>query len=191
MDPVFFATSTELGEWFERHHATESELILGYWKKGAGKPTVKHSEAVEQALRFGWIDSIGRRIDEERWSVRFSPRRPGSVWSKVNVTKVAELTERGLMHPAGIAAFEGRKPDRVAIYAYEQPESAELDAGQVARMQTVPEAWAWYSAQSPWYRKATAHWISTAKRPETRERRLAQLITDSAAGRAIPPLTRR
>jgi uncharacterized protein YdeI (YjbR/CyaY-like superfamily) len=191
MDPVFFATPAELREWFEQRHDTEPELIVGYWKKSTGKPTVKHSEAVEQALCFGWIDSVGHRIDDERWSVRFTPRRPGSVWSKVNVAAVADLTGRGLMHPAGTRAFEQRKPDRVATYAYEQAEEAELDAEQTARMQAVPEAWAWYSAQSPWYRKATAHWIATAKRPETRERRLTQLITESAAGRAVPPLTRR
>jgi uncharacterized protein YdeI (YjbR/CyaY-like superfamily) len=188
---VFFATAAELREWFESHHATEPELALGYHKKAAGRPSVKHSEAVEQALCFGWIDGIGRRIDDERWQVRFTPRRPGSVWSKVNVATVAELTERGLMHPAGLAAFEGRKSDRVAIYAYEQPENVELDAEQVARLQAVPEAWAWYSAQSPWYRKATAHWIISAKRLQTRERRLTQLISESAAGRPVPPLTRR
>jgi uncharacterized protein YdeI (YjbR/CyaY-like superfamily) len=191
MEPVFFATVAELREWFERNHETEPELQLGYYKKAAGRPTVKHSEAVDQALCFGWIDSIGRRIDDERYQVRFSPRRPGSVWSKVNVEKAAHLTARGLMHPAGLKAFEERRPDRVAAYSYEQAGGVELDAGQIARMQATPSAWEWYSTQSPWYRKATAHWVSSAKRPETRERRLAQLIAESAAGRPVPPLTRR
>lgn len=191
MDPVFFATAAELRDWFERHHASEPEVLVGYYKRSTGKRCVKHSEAVEQALCFGWIDGIGHRIDDERWQVRFTPRRPGSVWSKVNVATVAQLTERGLMHPAGIEAFQARKSDRVAMYAYDPPGTVELDADQIARLQAVPEAWAWYSAQSPWYRTATAHWVASAKRPQTRERRLAELIRESAAGRPVPPLTRR
>src|SRR3954447_22819762 len=124
MEPVFFATVAELREWFERNHETEPELQLGYYKKAAGKPTVKHSEAVDQALCFGWIDSVGRRIDDQRYQVRFTPRRKGSVWSTINVAKIAELTERGLMHPAGVRAFAERTRDRVAVYSYEQPEDA-------------------------------------------------------------------
>lgn len=191
MDPVFFATAAELRAWFERHHEDAPELLVGYYKKAAGKPSVKHSEAVEQALCFGWIDGVGRRIDDERYQVRFTPRRTGSVWSKVNVAKVAELTERGLMQPAGVRAFESRRPDRVATYSYEQPTGAELDEEQTARLQAVPAAWEWYSAQASSYRRAAAHWVISAKRAETRERRLAQLIADSAAGRPVPPLTRR
>jgi uncharacterized protein YdeI (YjbR/CyaY-like superfamily) len=191
MDPVFFATEAELRAWFERHHEDAPELLVGYYKKAAGRPGIKHSEAVEQALCFGWIDGVGQRIDDERYQVRFTPRRTGSVWSKVNVAKVAELTERGLMHPAGLLAFESRRPDRVATYSYEQPTGAELDEEQTARLQAVPAAWEWYSAQASSYRRAAAHWVISAKRAETRERRLAQLIADSAAGRPVPPLTRR
>jgi uncharacterized protein YdeI (YjbR/CyaY-like superfamily) len=191
MEPVFFATPGELRAWFESHHETEPELQLGYYKTSAGKTGVKHSEAVEQALCFGWIDSVGRRIDDERYQVRFTPRRQGSVWSKVNIDKVAELTARGLMRPAGVRAFEQRRPDRVATYSYEQPEGVELDDDQVARLKAAPGAWEWYAKQASSYRKAAAHWVTSAKRTETRERRLAQLITDSAAGRPVPPLTRR
>ena len=191
MDPVFFTTPAELRAWFEEHHEDSPELLIGYYKKAAGKVSISHGDAVEQALCFGWIDSAGRRIDDQRYQVRFTPRRAGSVWSKVNVAKVAELTERGLMRPAGIKAFEARRPDRVSIYSYEQPEGAELDAEQVARFQAEPAAWEWYSRQSPSYRRASAHWVISSKRSETRERRLAQLIADSAAGRPIAPLTRR
>jgi uncharacterized protein YdeI (YjbR/CyaY-like superfamily) len=191
MDPVFFATPDELHAWFEQHSGNTTELLVGYYKKGAGRSGIRHSEAVEQALCFGWIDGVGRRIDDERYQVRFTPRRKGSVWSAVNVAKVTELTERGLMHPAGLHAFESRRPDRVATYSYEQPEGAELDEQQLARLRAEPAAWDWFSKQASSYRRSAAHWVISAKRPETRERRLAQLIADSAAGRPVPPLTRR
>ncbi|MEV4637500.1 YdeI/OmpD-associated family protein [Actinoplanes sp. NPDC049548] len=191
MEPVFFASEAELRAWFEQHHADATELFVGYYKKHTGRPTVKHTEAIAQALCFGWIDSIGRRIDEDRYQVRFTPRRKGSVWSSVNVAKVAELTEAGLMHPAGLQAFETRKPGKVAAYSYEQPADAVLDEQQKARFRGEEEAWRWFSAQSASYRRAAVHWVVSAKRAETRERRFAQLLADSAAGRTVPPLTRR
>ena len=188
---MFFATPAELRAWFEANHETEPELFVGYFKKHTGKTGVTHPEAIEQALCFGWIDSIGRRIDDERHQVRFTPRRKGSVWSAINVAAVARLTEQGLMHPAGLRAFEERKPDRVAVYSYEQPADAELDDEQLSRLKADEKAWSWYSGQSPSYRRAAAHWVVSAKRADTRERRLAQLITDSAAGRRVPPLVQR
>lgn len=191
MEPMFFATTAELRAWFEQNHEDAPELLVGYYKKGAGRQGIKHGEAVEQALCFGWIDSVGRRIDDERYQVRFTPRRKGSVWSAVNVAKVAELTDLGLMHPTGLRAFDSRRPDRVATYSYEQPAAAQLDEEQTARLQAEPAAWEWFSAQAASYRRAAAHWVVSAKRAETRERRLAQLIADSAAGRPVPPLTRR
>jgi uncharacterized protein YdeI (YjbR/CyaY-like superfamily) len=191
MEPVFFADAAELREWFEKHHADAPELFVGYYKKHTGKPTVQHYEAIEQALCFGWIDSIGRRIDDERHQVRFTPRRKGSVWSVINIAKIAELTAAGQMHPAGLLAFETRKPERVAVYSYEQPEDAVLDEQQTARFQGEEAAWEWFSAQPASYRRAAVHWVVSAKRTDTRERRLAQLITDSAGGRTVPPLTRR
>ncbi|HEU4347479.1 MAG TPA: YdeI/OmpD-associated family protein [Actinoplanes sp.] len=190
-DPVFFATTDELRAWYERNHATAPELLVGYWKKHTGKPGVSHTEAIEQALCFGWIDSIGRRIDEDRYQVRFTPRRKGSVWSAVNVASVARLTEQGLMRPAGIQAFELRRPDRVATYSYEQPEDAQLDDEQTALLKSDETAWDWFSAQPASYRKAAVHWVVSGKRAETRQRRLRQLIADSAAGRRVPPLTPR
>jgi len=191
MDPVFFADATELRSWFVEHHADAPELLVGYFKKHTGKPTVRHTEAIEQALCFGWIDGIGRRIDDDRYQVRFTPRRKGSVWSAVNVAKIAELTAAGLMQPAGLHAFESRKPERVAAYSYEQPADAVLDEQQTARFQSEEAAWTWFSAQPASYRRAAVHWVVSAKREDTRHRRLAQLITDSAAGHPVPPLTRR
>ena len=190
-EPLFFPDAAALRAWFEEHHETAPELFLGYWKKGTGVSTVTHVEAIEQALCFGWIDSIGRRIDEQRYQVRFTPRRRGSVWSTVNVAKVAELTERGLMRPAGLRAFEQRRPERVAAYSYEQPADARLDDAQTARLQANPVAWQWFQAQSPSYQRAATHWVVSAKRADTRERRLGLLIDESAAGRRVPPLTSR
>ena len=191
MEPVFFADAAELRAWFQAHHADAPELLVGYYKKHTGKPTVRHTEAIDQALCFGWIDSVGRRIDDGRYQVRFTPRRKGSVWSAVNVAKIAELTAAGLMHPAGTQAFETRKPERVAVYSYEQPADAVLDEAQTARFESEEAAWQWFSAQSASYRRAAVHWVVSAKREDTRERRLTQLITDSASGRTVPPLTRR
>ncbi len=191
MDPLFFATADDLRAWFAEHHESAPELFLGYWKKGTGKPTVTHTEAIEQALCFGWIDSIGRRIDDERYQVRFTPRRKGSVWSAVNVATIARLTEQGQMYPAGLRAFEERRPDRVATYSYEQPADAVLEPAQEERLKADPLAWEWFCTQSPSYRRAAVHWVTSAKRPDTRERRLVQLIKDSAAGQRVPPLVQR
>ena len=191
MDVQFFDTAAGLRSWFEANHETAPEIFVGYWKKGTGHTGVTHPEAIEQALCFGWIDSIGRRIDDKSHQVRFTPRRRASVWSAVNVAKIAELTERGLMYPAGMKAFEARKPDQTAVYSYEQPDGVELDAAQTTQFQANKTAWEWYEAQSASYRKGAVHWVTSAKRADARERRLAQLIGDSAAGRRVPPLAPR
>jgi len=188
MDAQFFPTAADLRAWFEQHHDTAPELFVGYWKKGTNQPGVSHAEAIEQALCFGWIDSIARRIDEQRYQVRFTPRRKGSGWSAVNIAKIAELTERGLMHADGVRAFGQRRPDRVGVYSYEQPEAARFDEEQTALLRADPAAFDWFSRQTPAYRRSATHWVVTAKRPETRRRRLDQLIADSAAGRKVPPL---
>jgi uncharacterized protein YdeI (YjbR/CyaY-like superfamily) len=190
VDAEFFDTSDDLRAWFEQHHEATPELFVGYWKKGSGRTGVTHPQAIEQALCFGWIDSVSRRIDDASYRVRFTPRRRGSVWSEVNVAKIAELTERGLMHPAGLRAFESRKIDAPPAYSYEQG-GAQLEPEQIVRFQGDPAAWEWFAKQSAYYRRAAGHWVVSAKRPETRERRLAQLIADSAAGRRVPPLVSR
>ena len=191
VDALFFDTAADLRAWFEANHDSAPELFVGYWKKGSGRTGVSHPEAIEQALCFGWIDSVSRSLDERSYRVRFTPRRKGSVWSAVNIAKIAELTERGLMQPAGLRVFEERKPDRVAVYSYEQPADAVLADEQAARFQAEPAAWEWFSAQAPSYRRAAVHWVVSAKRPDTRERRLNQLITASASGQKVPPLVPR
>jgi uncharacterized protein YdeI (YjbR/CyaY-like superfamily) len=184
-EPIFFASPEEWRAWLEEHHATETEVWMGLWKKHTGRPTVAWSDAVDQALCFGWIDTLVRRIDDERHMQRFVPRKPGSNWSKINVEKIARLTEAGLMRPAGIAAWEARREDRTGVYSFERDEAPVFDGDQEARFRADAPAWEWFSAQPPGYRRIATHWVLSAKRPETRHKRLATLIEDSHHGLRI------
>jgi uncharacterized protein YdeI (YjbR/CyaY-like superfamily) len=159
-------------------------------KKHTGKRAMSWSEAVDQALCFGWIDGRANAIDADSYMQRFTPRRPGSNWSKINIAKVAKLEEAGLMRPAGRKAFEARTEARSGVYSFEQDEDPALTDEFEARLRANTEAWAYWDARPPWYRRAAAHWVMSAKREETRERRLAQLIEDSANGEHIKPLRR-
>jgi uncharacterized protein YdeI (YjbR/CyaY-like superfamily) len=190
MEPTFFATPDAFRAWLEEHHDTEAELSVGFWKRGSGRPSITWPEAVDQALCFGWIDGVRRRRDDDSYTIRFTPRRRRSTWSAVNVARVAELEAAGLMHPAGLEAFARRSDDRTAIYAYEQRRAAELGEDYEAELRADRDAWGFFQAQPPWYRRAAAQWVTSAKREETRRRRLAQLVADSAQGRTVPPLTR-
>ena len=186
MEPIFFATPQEWRAWLEEHHDTETEVLVGFYKKATGRPSITWPEAVDQALCFGWIDGVRRRIDDETYAIRFTPRRPTSKWSAVNARRMQELEEAGLVHPAGRVAFERR---RAADYSYEREEAARLAPGQERRFRGSAAAWTYFESRPPWYRRAATHWVTSAKRPETRERRLSQLIEDSAAGRTVAPLT--
>jgi uncharacterized protein YdeI (YjbR/CyaY-like superfamily) len=186
--PIFFGSPREFYDWLDRHHATEDEVYVGYWKKHTGKPSLTWSEAVDQALCFGWIDGRLNRIDDERHMQRFTPRRPKSNWSKVNIEKVAKLTEAGLMRPAGIKAFEERTPDRSGVYSFEQRHKLKLPPEYEERLRADAAAWEYWKAAPPGYRKTATFWVVSAKKEETRERRLAQLVAHSAAGRKVPPL---
>ena len=190
-EPIFFDSPEAFRAWLEENHASAGEVSVGYWKKGTGRPSLTWSEAVDQALCFGWIDSRADSIDSERYRQRFTPRRPGSNWSKVNIAKVERLEAEGLMRPAGRAAFEGRSEAKSGVYSFEQEDPAELPPEYEERVRQHPEAWAYWSARPPGYRRTATHWVMSAKREETRERRLAQLIESSAAGEHIPPLLRR
>jgi len=190
MEPMFFATPEAFRAWLEEHHASATELLVGFHKKGSGRPSITWPEAVDQALCFGWIDGVRRSIDDDSYSIRFTPRKPSSAWSAVNVARVEELTRQGLMRPAGVEAFARRSPERTGTYSYEQRAAAALDPEHERRFRAEAAAWAFFQAQPPWYRRAATWWVVSAKREETRERRLAQLIADSAAGRPIGPLTR-
>jgi uncharacterized protein YdeI (YjbR/CyaY-like superfamily) len=188
--PIFFTTGEEFRAWLEQHHADETELLVGFWKRGTGRPSLTWQESVDAALCFGWIDGVRRGIDAESYSIRFTPRQKRSTWSLANIKRVGELTAEGRMTPAGLAAFEARTGDRSGIYSHERRTAAALDAEQRARFEAEPEAWAWFQAQAPTYRRQATHWVISAKKPETRERRLAALIADSAVGRKVKPLRR-
>jgi uncharacterized protein YdeI (YjbR/CyaY-like superfamily) len=188
MEPTFFATPADFRAWLERHHESHSELIVGFHKRGSGRPSITWPEAVDQALCFGWIDGVRRRIDDTSYSIRFAPRKARSTWSAVNIKRMKELVEEGLVAPAGLAAFERRADDRTAIYSYEQRKAAKLEPDQERRLRADEGASAFFDAQPPSYRRAAIHWVTSAKKPETRERRLAQLIECSAAGEPVPPL---
>ncbi|MFY9587812.1 MAG: YdeI/OmpD-associated family protein [Actinomycetota bacterium] len=187
--PMFFATPARFRAWLRKNHKTADELVVGFYKKASGIPSITWPEAVDEALCFGWIDGVRRRIDEKSYSNRFTPRRKGSNWSAINVKRVEELTELGRVSPAGIKAFEAREDDRTAIYSYEQRTSAAFDADQEKRFRRSAKAWTFFQKQAPWYRRAATYWVVSAKRADTREKRLAALIRDSAAGRRVPPLT--
>jgi len=188
-EPIFFASPEEFYAWLEEHHETESEVYVGYYKKHTGRPSLTWSEAVDQALCFGWIDGRLNRIDEERHMQRFTPRRPKSNWSKVNIQKVAKLKEAGLMRPAGLRAFEARSDARSGVYSFEQRDQVKLTPEFERRLRADAAAWEHWQARPPSYRKAATFWVMSAKREETRDRRLGQLIECSAQGRPVPPLT--
>jgi uncharacterized protein YdeI (YjbR/CyaY-like superfamily) len=186
--PTFYATPDEWRAWLEEHHAGEREQWVGFHKRRSGRPSMTWPESVDQALCFGWIDGVRKRVDDESYKIRFTPRKRASRWSRVNVERVAELTEAGLMRPSGVAAFEARTEE--GTYSYEQREAAAFDADRERRLRGNAAAWAFFSAQPPWYRRTATHWVMSAKREETRDRRLSRLVEDSAAGRTIGPLTR-
>jgi len=186
-EPLFFETPAEFRAWLEDNHDACTEVIVGFYKKGSGKPSLTWPEAVDQALCFGWIDGVRRSHGDDAYTNRFTPRRKGSNWSAINIKRAGELTELGQMTPAGLKAFEARTE---AGYSYEQRAAAALDAEQEREFRANPAAWEWFQSRPPGYRRTAVYWVVSAKREETRRRRLATLIADSAAGRTIGPLTR-
>ena len=184
MNPIFFATPADFRAWLEANHAPADELLVGYYKVGTGRPSMTWPQSVDQALCYGWIDGIRRRIDDESYCIRFTPRRSGSNWSLVNVRRAMELSEQGLMTPAGLAAFEARDPAKTQAYSYESRPDA-LPADYEALFREDAAAWVYWEAQPAHYRRGTVQWVISAKREATRRKRLATLIEDSAAGRWI------
>lgn len=190
MRPRFFATPSDFRKWLERNHDKRTELYVGFHKKSSGKPSITWPEAVDQALCFGWIDGVRKAIDEVSYTIRFTPRKPRSNWSAVNVKKVEELSQLGLMHPAGFEAYERRSADRTAIYSYEQRKTAGLDADQKRQFRANKDAWSFFQEQPSSYRQTAIYWVVSAKKEETRQRRLAKLIEDSEGNRRIAQLAR-
>jgi uncharacterized protein YdeI (YjbR/CyaY-like superfamily) len=187
-EPIYFGSPSEFRAWLEEHHETETEVWVGYWKKATGKPSLVWSEAVDEALCFGWIDGVLRGVDDERHVQRFTPRKPASNWSAINIAKVERLRAEGRMRPAGEAAFARRRDDRSGVYSYEQRDSARLEPAEQARFEANAAAWEHFSSRPPSYRKPALWWVVSAKKPATRERRLATLIEQSAAGEPINQL---
>jgi uncharacterized protein YdeI (YjbR/CyaY-like superfamily) len=190
MKPRFFATPERWREWLAEHHETDAELWVGFHKVGSGRPSISWPEAVDQALCFGWIDGVRKRIDETSYMIRFTPRRRNSIWSAVNLRRVEELIRLGLMQPAGLAAHAARTAAKTGVYSFEQRKKATLPEAMRRRFEGNRAAWRFFQAQPPGYRRTATWWVISAKREETRERRLDTLIADCAKGRPIKPLER-
>jgi uncharacterized protein YdeI (YjbR/CyaY-like superfamily) len=188
--PQFFPTLAEWRAWLEKHHADTQELWVGFYKRDSGHPSMTWPESVDGALCFGWIDGVRYRIDEISYKIRFTPRKPRSTWSAINIRRVKELTEAGLMHLAGLAAFGKRDGDRSAIYSYEQRKAATLPPRYEKQFRQNAKAWTYFQSQPPWYRRTSAYWVISAKKDETKLKRLLTLIECSQQGKAIPSLNR-
>ena len=189
MKPTFFKTQPDFRRWFEKHHDTSKELLVGFYKKSSGRASITWPESVDEALCFGWIDGIRRSIDDISYTIRFTPRKPTSTWSVINIRRAQELIDQGLMRPGGLRAFQLRKENKSGIYSYEQ-RSEKLPEPYEKEIKRNKTAWAFFQAQSPWYRKTVGWWVVSAKKEETRLKRLATLIEDSANGRTIGPFKR-
>ncbi|PIF63555.1 YdeI family protein [Flavobacterium sp. 11] len=175
MTPTFFATQAAFREWLEKHHKKETELLVGFYKVSSGKPSMTWSQSVDQALCFGWIDGVRRSIDNESYSIRFTPRRSSSIWSAINIQKVEELTKAGLMTPEGQKAFDLRTENKSRIYSHEK-EPVALASNYESQFKMNSLAWDFFNTQAPSYKKVMIHWIMTAKQEKTRISRLEKTI---------------
>jgi uncharacterized protein YdeI (YjbR/CyaY-like superfamily) len=190
LKPQFFPSPSAWRAWLEEHYAGAQELWVGLYKRDSGRPSITWPEAVDGALCFGWIDGVRKSVDATSYKIRFTPRKPRSIWSAVNARRATELSALGLMHPAGLAAFQKREEKRSEIYSYEQRKAAKLPAAYEKEFRAHKTAWKFFQAQAPWYRRTCSFWIISAKKEETRLKRLAALIEDSVHQRTIPALTR-
>jgi uncharacterized protein YdeI (YjbR/CyaY-like superfamily) len=189
MEPKFFATQAAWRGWLEEHHTQQSELLVGFHKKGSGKPCMTWPESVDVALCFGWIDGVRRRIDEVSYCIRFTPRKPASIWCAINIRRMEQLKDKGFLHLAGIQAFKARSEKRSRIYSFEQ-ERVEFAREQKREFKTHRSAWKFFEEQPISYRRAATWWVVSAKREETRKKRLLALIAVSERGERLPQYTR-
>ena len=189
-EPRFFDSAARLREWLERNHASAPELWVGFWKAHTGRAGLTYDQAVDEALCFGWIDGLVRRVDDEAYMQRFTPRKPGSTWSAVNIAKAESLERSGRMAAPGRDAFRNRDPGRTGLYSFEN-RSVAFAPGLERRFRRDKAAWKFFEAQPPGYRRMAAFWVMSAKREETRERRLAQLIESSREAVRLPALSGR
>ena len=187
MEPIFFKTAAEWRKWLEMNHDRAKEVLVGFHKVSTGNPSITYSQALDEALCFGWIDGV-RRGGENIYTIRFTPRRTKSIWSQVNIKRIDELKAEGRVHLAGLTAYEARDPERQKRYSFENRDAA-LSPDEERTFRSHRKAWENFSAMAPSYRRPAIWWVVSAKREETRARRLTTLIADSAAGRKIKPLT--
>jgi uncharacterized protein YdeI (YjbR/CyaY-like superfamily) len=188
MTVKFFKKPADFRKWLETHHDSATEQWVGFYKQGSGKASITWPQSVDEALCFGWIDGLRKGIDEVSYKIRFTPRKSSSTWSSVNIKRVGELTEQGLMQPAGLKAFAARRENKSGIYSYEQ-RSPELPAAYAKLLKKNPTAWKFFAAQPASYKKAANWWVVSAKQEETRLKRLAKLIEHSENDRRIPQFT--
>lgn len=186
--PKFFKTPNHFRSWLIDHHASATELLVGYYKVGTGLPSINWSESVDEALCFGWIDGVRRKIDDTSYVNRFTPRRKGSNWSLVNVAKVEALIASGRMQASGMAAYEARSNSRTGVYSFEQAQPAVLSDSEKHDFQSNQAAWQYFETAAPSYQRSMTHWIGSAKRVATRARRLAKLIQACEEHKRIPRL---
>jgi uncharacterized protein YdeI (YjbR/CyaY-like superfamily) len=187
MPPTYFPSPSAFRDWLLANHESATELVVGFHKVGTGAPSMTWAESVREALCFGWIDGVRHRVDESRYTIRFTPRKTGSIWSAVNVKHVEELIAAGRMRPAGLRAFEARRDAKTGVYSFEQ-DAVALPAEFLAIFRKQKQAWRWFEASAPSYRREATWWVVSAKREDTRERRLQTLIACSAEGLRIPQM---
>ena len=188
LEVQFFKTIGELRRWFRTKGKSQTEIYIGFYRKGTGNVAVTYPEALDEALCWGWIDGVRKKLDDESYTNRFSPRKPNSIWSLVNIEHVNRLTKDGRMQPSGIAAFEARKAHKTGIYSFEQ-DKVEFDAAMLQVFQANSVAWEFWEKQPPGYRKVATHWVTIAKKVETKDRRLQILIGDSERGERLAVVT--
>jgi uncharacterized protein YdeI (YjbR/CyaY-like superfamily) len=181
----FFRNGDEFRRWLDKNHAKSDELWIGFYKKASGKIGITYAEALDEALCHGWIDGIRKTLDADSFTTRFTPRKPKSIWSNINIAHVARLTRQGRMQPAGIAAYEKRDEARTGIYAFERA-ILQLDPAMLKHFKRERAAWKYFEAQPPYYRRLASYWVISAKRDETRAKRLEQLIEVSARNQRLP-----
>jgi uncharacterized protein YdeI (YjbR/CyaY-like superfamily) len=186
--PRFFETQADLRRWLDKNHGGVAELWIGFWKAGSGKTGLTYEEAVEEALCFGWIDGLVKRFDERAYMQRFTPRRPKSIWSAINIAKIEALKKAGRMAAPGLAAYEARDPKRANLYSFENRDVA-LGAPFEKHFRAKAKAWKFFEAQPPGYKRLAAFWVMSAKKEETRERRFRRLLEDSARGLRVASIT--
>jgi uncharacterized protein YdeI (YjbR/CyaY-like superfamily) len=187
MKATFFPTKTDFRKWLDKNHTTEKELIVGFYKVGTKKPSITWSESVDEALCYGWIDSVRRSINDESYCIRFTPRKPNSIWSAINIAKVETLSKQGLIKPAGIKSFELRKDHKSKIYSHEQ-ELKSLPSEFEKQFKANKKAWLFFTSQAPSYQKTAIHIVTTAKQETTKLKRLLELINASEAGEKMASL---